>query len=398
MPKAGWRQVRFGDVVHLSKTRCQDPLAEGYERFVGLEHLEPGDLRIRNWGNVADGVTFTNVFKPGQVLFGKRRAYQRKVAVADFTGVCSGDIYVLESADPTALLPELLPYICQTSAFFEHAVGTSAGSLSPRTNWSSLADFKFALPSKEEQQRIFKIVSAFDEQIESLETAYSASFGLKRSMAESVFPVAEVKGFLDNAQKYCGRKLAPLGELASLQVGYPFKSSEYSAQGDRLLRGSNVGVNRLSWGPDITCYWPTERRAQVSDYVLAAGDIVIAMDRPFISEGFKIARVKNEDLPALLLQRVGRFKVGTQITSEYLWPFLHAESFRWQLQRMQKGTDLPHISKFDIEGTLIPQLTVDEQIKIAEIFSEIEASTITLEKRLTDAKVQRRLVLGTSFI
>ena len=106
--KPGWRKVKFGEVVHLSKVRSKDPLAEGYERYVGLEHLEPGDLRIRSWGNVADGTTFTSVFKPGQVLFGKRRAYQRKVAVADFEGVCSGDIYVLESQDANVLLPELL--------------------------------------------------------------------------------------------------------------------------------------------------------------------------------------------------------------------------------------------------------------------------------------------------
>jgi len=116
--KPGWRRVKFSEVVRLSKARCADPLGAGVERFVGLEHLEPGDLRIRRWGNVADGVTFTSLFKPGQVLFGKRRAYQRKVAVADFAGVCSGDIYVLESADPAVLLPELLPFICQTDAFF----------------------------------------------------------------------------------------------------------------------------------------------------------------------------------------------------------------------------------------------------------------------------------------
>lgn len=398
MSKANWRKVKFGDVVRLSKARCADPLTEGVERFVGLEHLEPGDLRIRSWGNVADGVTFTSVFKPGQVLFGKRRAYQRKVAVADFSGVCSGDIYVLESQDASALLPELLPFICQTDKFFAHAVGTSAGSLSPRTNWSNLIDYTLALPHVEEQKRIVELISTFDEQIELLQTAHSAALCLKNAMAESVFPVAEVKGYLAAPQEYCGRNLVPLGELASLQVGFPFKSAEYSTKGDRLLRDSNVGVNRLSWEADITCYWPTERRSQVSDYVLAAGDIVIAMDRPFISEGFKIARVQNEDLPALLLQRVGRFKVSKQIKPEYLWPFLHAKSFRWQLQRMQKGTDLPHISKFDIEGTLIPQLAVDEQIEISKCFSEIDASTVALKKRLNDAKDQRRQVLSTCFI
>lgn len=165
------RKVKFGDVVHLSKSRCQDPLAEGYDRYVGLEHLKPGDLRIRSWGNVADGVTFTSVFKPGQVLFGKRRAYQRKVAVADFSGVCSGDIYVLETKDAQVLLPELLPFVCQTDAFFEHAVGTSAGSLSPRTNWTSLAEFELSLPPMIEQIRTLELLIAIEDEIDALEVA-----------------------------------------------------------------------------------------------------------------------------------------------------------------------------------------------------------------------------------
>ncbi|MDY0071116.1 MAG: restriction endonuclease subunit S, partial [Thauera sp.] len=169
--KPGWKRVKFGDVVRLSKARSKNPLGDGLERYVGLEHLEPGDLRIRRWGDVADGVTFTNVFQPGQVLFGKRRAYQRKVAVADFSGVCSGDIYVLESKDAQVLLPELLPFICQTDAFFEHAVGTSAGSLSPRTNWTSLAGFEFALPPVEEQKRLVELLGSIVVLEEELRTA-----------------------------------------------------------------------------------------------------------------------------------------------------------------------------------------------------------------------------------
>lgn len=156
--KPGWTKVKFGEVVRLCKDRSSDPAADGIERYVGLEHLEPEDLRIRRWGLVAEGTTFTSRFKPGQVLFGKRRAYQRKVAVADFEGVCSGDIYVFESADQNHLLPELLPFLCQTDRFFEYAVGTSAGSLSPRTNWNNLYNYELILPQLEEQERILKIL------------------------------------------------------------------------------------------------------------------------------------------------------------------------------------------------------------------------------------------------
>lgn len=186
VPKPNWPRVKFGDVVQLSKARSSDPLAEGYDRYVGLEHIEPEDLRIRRWGNVADGVTFTSVFMPGQVLFGKRRAYQRKVAVADFSGVCSSDIYVLESKDPQTLLPELLPFICQTEAFFQHAVGTSAGSLSPRTNWSSLADFEFALPPLEEQRRALLLLNSLEENLVALDGALTLAIALEFSRLEDV--------------------------------------------------------------------------------------------------------------------------------------------------------------------------------------------------------------------
>jgi hypothetical protein len=82
--RTGWTKVRFGDVAGNLNETVRDPGASGIERFIGLEHLEPGSLHVRTWGHVADGTTFTRRCRPGQVLFGKRRAYQRKVAVAEF--------------------------------------------------------------------------------------------------------------------------------------------------------------------------------------------------------------------------------------------------------------------------------------------------------------------------
>jgi type I restriction enzyme M protein len=93
--KAKWPHVRFGDVVENVNETESYPAEAGLERYIGLEHLESGSLHVRSWGNVADGTTFTRRCHPGQVLFGKRRAYQRKVAVAEFDAVVSGDIYVL---------------------------------------------------------------------------------------------------------------------------------------------------------------------------------------------------------------------------------------------------------------------------------------------------------------
>lgn len=163
-----WPAVKFGDVVRNVAETCRDVQAEGLDRYLGLEHMDGECLHIRRWGDLAtDEVSFTRRFRKGQVLFGKRRAYQRKVAVADFDGVCSSDILCFEPKDPKALLPELLPFIVQSDGFFDHALGTSAGSLSPRTRWSQLKDYEFSLPPLDEQRRIAEILWAADEVTES---------------------------------------------------------------------------------------------------------------------------------------------------------------------------------------------------------------------------------------
>jgi type I restriction enzyme S subunit len=162
--RKNWLRVRFGDVVENVNDTEGNPADAGLERFIGLEHMEPGSLHIREWGNTADGTTFTRRCRPGQVLFGKRRAYQRKVAVAEFEAVVSGDIYVL-APKGDRLRPELLPFLCLSERFFQHAVGTSAGSLSPRTNWTSLAKFEFALPPLDQQRRLAEILWALDTAI-----------------------------------------------------------------------------------------------------------------------------------------------------------------------------------------------------------------------------------------
>ena len=164
--KPGWKMVKFGDVVKNANLVERDPAAAGIERIVGLEHLDPENLHIRRWNTPENGTSFTRKFVPGQTLFGKRRAYQRKVAYAEFEGICSGDILTFEPKDKKVLLPELLPFICQSDAFFDHALGTSAGSLSPRTSWKALKDFEFPLPPIEEQKRIAEILWAADEVVE----------------------------------------------------------------------------------------------------------------------------------------------------------------------------------------------------------------------------------------
>jgi len=360
--KPGWRKVKFGDVVQLSKSRCADPLAEGIERYVGLEHLEPGDLRIRSWGNVADGVTFTSLFKPGQVLFGKRRAYQRKVAVADFSGVCSGDIYVLESKDMAVLLPELLPFICQTDAFFDHAVGTSAGSLSPRTNWTSLAGFEFALPPIEEQRRTVNLLTALEDQIDAIQVALTATTKLRKSTALDAFSSVD------------GSK-SKMGEVADIRNGTTPRRAR-----DEYWKGS------IPWLPtgkvneriiEAADEFITEQALEECPLTLIpAGSTLVAM----IGEGQTRGRAALLAIEACINQNFGAVIPGDTLDPWYLFYLL--ESNYEALRHWSQGTNQHALSCGLLKDFPIPVPGLDRQREIVESIREIEASEQQLAARL----------------
>jgi hypothetical protein len=127
---AAWKRLKFGEVAECVTDRVDDPKSAGVDRYVGLEHLDPESLAIRRWGTPNDVESTKLRFKPGDIIFGKRRAYQRKLAVADFDGICSAHAMVLR-ANPKTVLPEFLPFFMQSDLFMERAVTISVGSLSP---------------------------------------------------------------------------------------------------------------------------------------------------------------------------------------------------------------------------------------------------------------------------
>lgn len=163
--KTTWEPVKFGNVAREVRESVKDPATEELERIVGLEHIEAENIHLKAWGSIDNGTTFTRRFRKGQVLFGRRRAYLKKAALAEFDGLCSGDIIVMEAKDE--LLPKLLTFIVQNDRFFEFAVKNSAGSLSPRVKFKDLARFEFRLPPKDQQAQIAELLWAADKVVEN---------------------------------------------------------------------------------------------------------------------------------------------------------------------------------------------------------------------------------------
>lgn len=174
--------VKFGDICREVKLSTKDPIADGFERYIGLEHLDSGSLKIKRWGNIVeDGPSFTRVFKKGHILFGKRRPYLKKAAIAEFDGICSGDIIVMEPKD-TLTNASLLPHIVQSEVVWSWAVQNSSGSLSPRTKFSVLEKLELKLPKKN-QDRCLELINKAQVSYDKTDSLLAEAYKAKTSLA-----------------------------------------------------------------------------------------------------------------------------------------------------------------------------------------------------------------------
>lgn len=192
-------RVKFGDVVKDVKINI-DRLNNPYEYYVAGDHMDSEDLTIHRKGCFTTddvGPAFIRVFKPGQILYGSRRTYLKKIAVADFEGVCANTTFVFETKDPHAFEQRLLPFIMLSKDFTTWSIAKSKGSTNPYVLFSDLADFEFELPPLEEQKVLVdKLWAAY-----RLKEAYKKLLVATDEMVKSQFiemfgnPVTNTKGW-----------------------------------------------------------------------------------------------------------------------------------------------------------------------------------------------------------
>lgn len=376
----GWARVKFADIAASITERVDDPSSSGVERYVGLEHLDPGSTTIQRWGSPSDVEATKLRFYPGDVIYGRRRAYQRKLGVADFDGICSAHALVLR-AKPAVCLPEFLPYFLQSDAFHQRALDISVGSLSPTINWKTLAVQEFALPPLDEQLRIAKLISSVDALEDRLKRASESALTAEKAVA--VVPSDE--------EKACRR----LGDLCEILVGYPFKSADFVASGVRLARCSNVGPGFLRWDDKGTVYLSPEDAEDHLQFELCAGDILIAMDGTFTAEGFKAAVVEPSDTPSLLVQRVARLRaVDGGLSAAALSVVVRSSAFRRWLLGGTTQTTVAHVSSRLISDFLIPSDWRENESAVAGLhLNSIDALSDAVVNERTQTRVLRKTLL-----
>ena len=236
--RKGWKRLPFGEFAESVNERVE-PTDAPEEIYVGLDDLDSGDLHIRRWGKGSDVIGTKLRFRKGDLIFGRRRAYQRKLAVAEFDGICSAHAMAVR-AKPDVVLPEFLPFLMMSDCFMKRAVEISVGSLSPTINWTTLKHEEFDLPPLAQQRRIVEILWAVDEVTQRHNVITNRIEELPNTFANYVRGLEQTKR--DTIQT------APLGEVADI-IDCKHRTPKPASEGVPIVSPGNVKWGALDLGP-----------------------------------------------------------------------------------------------------------------------------------------------------
>lgn len=237
-----------------------------------------------------------------------------------------------------------------------------------------------------EQKRIVEKLDSLLAQVDTIQQRLNNLPDIIKRFRQSLLAAAVSGKLTEQWRNLNGESLKEghLSEFSKIDIGHAFKSKDFVEEGIPLLRGQNIEPGALRWKE--TKYYPLEKIEVFQHLYINENDIILAMDRPIVSAGLKLARAKKSDLPCLLVQRVTRFKPSDDLSSDYLYLLLSDRNFSNYLVPNQTGSDIPHISGKQILAYQVKVPCISEQTEIVRLVEQYFALADTLEKNLVNAK------------
>ena len=344
---------------------------------VGLEHLDPGEVELAHWDEGVE-TTFTKAFSKGQVLFGRRRAYLRKAAVAPFDGICSGDITVIAPKDN--LSPRLLPFIIQNDALFEHAVTNSAGSLSPRVKWQSLSQFEFELPSIAKQEDLADILWTAQETRSHYRQLLTACDDVVKSQFVEMFgdekwgfkPLSECVDSIDTGKSMnCGEGPRGVGGFGVLKLS-ALSSGTFVASENKVISKDNfMSIKEVEKGDLLFARKNTPELVGTTVYVPNEVRGLMFPDLVF--------RMKPKDVNAL-----------------YLLAYMRSDRGFDLIQGMAHGSakSMVNIPKTQLARLPVPVPPLELQQEFADFVAQVDKSKFAVQKALDELNATTKKILN----
>ena len=383
---AAAQKVKFDDIA----TNCvakKKPTPEDAAHYIGLEHIDPGTFAITRWGGDVAPIGDKLIMKKGDVLFGRRRAYQRKVAIAPFDGIFSAHGMVLRPKTDV-VDAHYFPFFIASDQFMDEAVRISVGGLSPTINWKTLKECEFTLPPLPRQRELAELLWAANDLKEAYKKAIIATDEMLKAKFREMFGDSA-----NNTKKW---PMPRLGEsLMSIDSGKSFVCQATPRTGDF------PGILKLS-AVTYGHYQPGENKAVNSEEEFYPENEVQDGDLLFTrknTEELVGVCAYVEQTPVRLMMPDTIFRLNTKDCYErrFLGMMLNHPDQRRRIQSIAGGTNssMVNISKerlANLEMILPPLSLQREFVAIAE---KAEAAKASLKQSISTLdQVMKGLING----
>jgi type I restriction enzyme M protein len=375
LKRSEWKQLPFGAFAQNVNQRVE-PAEAADDIYVGLEHLDPESLHIYRWGKGSDVIGTKLRFRKGDIIFGRRRAYQRKLAVAETDGICSAHAMVVR-AKPDVVLPDFLPFLMMSDKFMNRAVEISVGSLSPTINWTTLKLEEFDIPPLDQQRRIAEILWAVDEVLCHQKTlASSTSSGI----------VAERNEFFSEARR---GKAELVGKLFEVQLG-KMLSPKFKKGVSPLpyLGNKNVQWTRFDLSEVQEMDFSTE---ECQKFNLQSGDLLVC-------EGGEVGRsaIWEGQIEKCCFQKaIHRLRpVDGRISTDYMLEFMMWASTQGLFSSLTGHSTIAHLTAVKLKGLPVPLITGPIQHKFLEKIHEFAHALKMVEEGCEEIVRLRTAILN----
>lgn len=382
-----WIKVKFEDIARNITKRIDNPAESGLEYYIGLEHLDTDQIRIKRFGSTDDVKATKFLCKKGDIIFGKRNAYLRKVAVTDRDAVVSAHSMIIRPKEDL-IIPEFLPCFMQSSVFWKTAHAISEGSMSPTIKWKTLAKQEFWIPSIIEQKKIVEILGAIEGNIEKSENLIKINEKLKEGLLNKLL----TKGI--GHTKF---KQTEFGEIPEEWNIYKIEEIAEAFAG-----GTPSRINKNYYGNDIS--W-------VKSGEVAQG-LIYDTDEKITEEGLKNSSAKLVPVNTVLIAMYGatagkvgilKIEAATNQAVLALLPKKNSFDYRFmyyllsakteELIKSTQGSGQPNLSKKIILDLFVMLPPIEEQLRIVNLVSSFDFNSATFKKNITFlSKIKKKFV------
>ena len=400
LDKSGWKTYRFDQIAQNISERI-DPKNTNLDVYVGLEHIDSESIHIKRFGAPGDVSGQKLRFYEGDVIFGRRRAYQRKAGVAPCDGFCSAHALVLR-ANPEVICSELFPFFLHSDLFMHRAIDISVGSLSPTINWGTLREQAFLIPPIEQQKILINLFESSSKNILNRKRLFSSLTTFFKTERKYLVEKGVSKSKPSRSLrfgKFCQDwKVMKIGEFCKLVGGNAFKSSQFLDDGrNQVLRIGNLTEK----GFDIvkSPVFLDRISALEERYLIPEGALVISLTGTNGKRDYGFPSLMEVDKKYLLNQRLVMILVDQEImTPEFLHLISQMELFQGRFFLNATGTaNQANVSISDVSEIEVPVPSLEEQNLIVKKMNLVRTAMNVNNVVLKNAECLNKALINQVF-